>query len=368
MAYHALDRVTSLSYARRFSRNKQQSFAMSRAFKTTRSSRVIGVAISTIFMCLNAQLSAQEEPAPPSKQAIENLAAQDAAPPTATPAQPAASRPPAPKKELNWLTLMFEGGPLMIPIAGCSLIVLIFAFERMLALRRGKVLPSALVRGLGQVFNVNEQLNEDDLKTAYKLCNTYPSAASIVIKVALLKASRPHSEVEQAVKEASEREANRLYGNVRPINLCTSVAPLLGLLGTIQGMIMAFFVTSTGDAAVNKAESLAQGIYIALVTTFAGLVVAIPAATLAHWFEGKIQRLFMEVEELLLGILPALEQFENRVEIRRSAVPSAAPPLPGTPLVPQQGRRASPPATKSAPPPRKWPPSPGDREEQRGIS
>ncbi len=261
---------------------------------------------------------------------------------------------------------MFEGGPLMVPIAGCSIIVLIFSFERLLALRRGKVLPSALVHGLGQIFNVNEQLHEDDLKTAYKLCNTYPSAAAVVIKVALLKASRPHSEVEQAVKEASEREANRLYRNVRPINLCTSVAPLLGLLGTIQGMIMAFFITSTGEAATNKAEALAQGIYTALVTTFAGLVVAIPAATLSHWFEGKIQRLFMEVEELLLGILPALEQFENRVEIRRTAVPSAPPPPPGTPLVAPQSRRATPPAAKSAPPPRQWP-SPADREEQRGI-
>src|SRR5262245_20719620 len=324
---------------------------------------------AAVLLALPGVAAAQEEPAPPSKQAIENLAAQDAAPPGATPAQPA-NRSPVSKKELNWLTLMFQGGPLMVPIAGCSLIVLIFAFERMLALRRGKVLPGALRQGLGQVFNVNEQLSEDDLKTAYKLCNTYPSAASVVIKVALLKASRPHSEVEQAVKEASEREANRLYGNVRPINLCTSVAPLLGLLGTIQGMIMAFFITSAGEATTNKAEALAEGIYTALVTTFAGLVVAIPAATLAHWFEGKIQRLFMEVEDLLLGILPALKQFGNRVEIRRAAVPSAAPPLPGTPMVPSHGshgRRASPPAAKSAPPPRKWPPYPGDREEQRGI-
>jgi biopolymer transport protein ExbB len=317
---------------------------------------------AVLMFALAPAASAQEEPTPPSKQAIEDLAAQDAAAPAA-PAQPAANQSAAPKKELNWLTLMLQGGPLMVPIAGCSLIVLIFGFERLLALRRGKVLPSSLVHGLGQVFNVNEQLSEDDLKTAYKLCNTYPSAASVVIKVALLKASRPHSEVEQAVKEASEREANRLYGNVRPINLCTSVAPLLGLLGTIQGMIMAFFITSTGEASANKAEALAEGIYTALVTTFAGLVVAIPAATLAHWFEGKIQRLFMEVEELLLGILPALEQFENKVEIRRTAaVPSAAPPPPGTPLVPPQGRRAAPPSAKSAPPPRHW-----DREEQRGI-
>ena len=152
---------------------------------------------------------------------------------------------------------------------------------------------------------------------------------------------------------------------------------MLGLIGTIQGMIMAFFVTSTGEAHTNKAESLAQGIYIALVTTFAGLCVAIPAATLAHWFEGKIQKLFMEVEELLLGILPALEQFEHKLEIRRAAAtPSAAPPQPGTPLVPPSARKSSSGAkspgakssgAKSLPPLRKWSSSAGDREEQQGI-
>jgi len=327
--------------------------------------RAIVTAVAILF--LGSVSLGQEGPSSASKEAIEDLAAQDAAVEPPQPASEAAApaKPAEQRRELNWFWLMFEGGPLMIPIAGCSLIVLLFAFERLLAIRRGKVLPSSLVHGLGQVFNVNEQLTEEDLKTAYKLCNTYPSAAATVIKVALLKASRPHAEVEQAVKEAAEREANRLYNNVRPINLCTSVAPLLGLLGTIQGMIMAFFITSTGEAAANKAEALAAGIYTALVTTFAGLVVAIPAATIAHWFEGKIQRLFMEVDELLLAILPALEQFENKVEIRRAPAPaSAPPPPPGTPLVGSQGRKA--PTATSAPPQRGWL-GPRDREEQRGI-
>ncbi len=311
---------------------------------------------------------AQEEPAPPSKEAIENLAAQDAAPAARPQAAPANQQGEA--QELNWLSLMLEGGPLMVPIAGFSLIVLVFAFERLLAIRRNKVLPPDLMHGLGQIFSVNEQLTEDDLKTAYKLCNTYPSAAAKVIKVALLKASRPHSEVEQAVKEASDREADRLYSNVRPLNLSAAVAPLLGLLGTVQGMIMAFYLTAEGHVQANKAEALAKGIYIALVTTFAGLCVAIPASILAHWFEGKIQRLFREVEELLLGIMPALEQFENKVQVRRttgSPLASAPPPPPGTPLVPPPGKRAAPPSATSAEPPQRGWPAPHDREEQRGI-
>lgn len=325
---------------------------------------VTGLVLISLFIALRGTVAwSQEGPAPQKQPNFAEMAAADATPePKAAPTAAAPAKPQV-EEELNWATLMTRGGPLMVPIGFFSLIVLVFGFERLLAIRRNKVLPAELVHGLGQVFNVNEQLTEDDLKTAYKLCNTYPSPAAKIIKVALLKASRPHSEVEQAVKEASEREADRLYGNVRPLNLSTTVAPLLGLLGTIQGMIEAFHMTATGDAQVNKAEALAHGIYVALVTTFAGLCVAIPAAILAHWFEGKIQRLFREVEEMLLGVMPALEQFENKVEIRRAASGSAAPPPPGTPMIPTGSKKPMP--AKAGDAARRN--SASDREEQRGI-
>jgi biopolymer transport protein ExbB len=127
----------------------------------------------------------------------------------------------------------------------------------------------------------------------------------------------------------------------------------LGLLGTVQGMIICFYQTASGEVFGNRAAALAHGIYVAMVTTFAGLVVAIPATILAHWFEGRIQRLFHEVDELLLGIMPALEQFENKMEIRRrgGAAPSAMP---------------MPPVVAAGKPPRN-PPMAREREEQRGI-
>ncbi|HEV3341900.1 MAG TPA: MotA/TolQ/ExbB proton channel family protein, partial [Pirellulales bacterium] len=151
----------------------------------------------------------------------------------------------------------------------------------------------------------------------YQLCQRYPSAAANVVRAVLLKLGRPVAELEHAAKEASEREATRLYKNVRPINLATTVTPLLGLLGTVQGMIECFYKTANLPSNANPRQELANGIYVALVTTFGGLVVAIPAAVLAHYMEGRIQAHFYDIDELLADLLPQLEQFEGKVRLTR---------------------------------------------------
>jgi biopolymer transport protein ExbB len=146
-----------------------------------------------------------------------------------------------------------------------------------------------------------------------------------VIKAMLLKVGRPHAEVERAVHDAAQREAARLYTNVRWLSLAAGVAPLLGLLGTVWGMIQAFFATANLPTGANKAEYLAQGIYVALVTTFAGLAVAIPAAVLAHLFEGRVQKLFRQLDDTLAGLLSQMERFEGKLKVRHEpAVPGAA--------------------------------------------
>jgi biopolymer transport protein ExbB len=215
---------------------------------------------------------------------------------------------------MNMLDLLTKGGLLMYPIGLMSLLVVAFGLERMLGLRRRKVLPPKLIRGLGKLAG---EKGGFDPRQAYKLCQQYPSTAATVIRTMLLKIGRPHAEVEHAVTEAREREAARLYANVRWLSLATGVAPLLGLLGTVQGMIQSFFVTANLPTGVNRASYLAEGIYIALVTTFAGLCVAIPAAVLAHYFEGRIQGLFRELDETLLGLLPQLERYEGRLRVSR---------------------------------------------------
>jgi biopolymer transport protein ExbB len=151
----------------------------------------------------------------------------------------------------------------------------------------------------------------------------------------LLKLGRPHAEVEHAVAEATERAAARLYANVRTLNLAAAISPLLGLLGTVWGMIKAFMATASMPLGANKAEHLAEGIYTALVTTFAGLAVAIPAAVLAHLFEGQIQARLRDVDQLLLSLLPQVERFEGKLRATQTPTtpparsPAAQPSAPG---------------------------------------
>jgi biopolymer transport protein ExbB len=127
---------------------------------------------------------------------------------------------------------------------------------------------------------------------------------------------------------AKDRAASRLYANIRPISLAVTVTPLLGLLGTVQGMILAFYTTANLEAGANRAAELASGIYIALITTFAGLCVAIPAAILAHWLEGRILRGFRDVDGLVDEVLPQLERYENKGRLTAAQLSVQPPEVP----------------------------------------
>ncbi len=234
------------------------------------------------------------------------------------PAEPAASESPRVRDEggLSFFSLMLKGGWFMVPIGLLSLLVITIAIERSLALRRQHVLPEGLVQELGQLAGAQGTF---DPREAYRICQRFPSAASSVVRAMLLKVGRPHSEVEHSVAEASEREAARLYSNVRWLNLAAAVAPLLGLLGTVWGMIDAFHRTTQLMPGQNKADELATGIYVALVTTFGGLMIAIPAAIFAHFFEGRIQNLFHQIDELLFSLLPQVERYEGRMRFNRQS-------------------------------------------------
>jgi len=260
--------------------------------------------------------------------------------------------PPVDVPQLNVLDLLAKGGPLVWPILAVSLIVVMFGAERFLALRRGNVFPVRLDEGLRQL---SSQRGGFDPRRAYQLCQQFPSAAATVVQAMLLKVGRPHSELEHAVSEASDREAARLYANVRWINLAAAISPLLGLLGTVWGMIQAFIATAVLPTGANKSQELAKGIYQALVTTFVGLAVAIPAAVMAHWFEGRIQKLFRQLDEKLHGLLPQLERFEGRVRVSHDQLTQP----PGSQTPPPVGQ-TPPPVSQTPPPVIQDPARPGD--------
>jgi biopolymer transport protein ExbB len=204
--------------------------------------------------------------------------------------------------------LFLAGGPLMWPITVMSFLVVAFGLERLVALRRGRFVPRALVEKLrligdGATFEPRE---------VGAWCDAHPSVLATVVRALLARLGRPLPEVEHAIETTENREASRMYANIRPISLAVTITPLLGLLGTVQGMIIAFYTTANLQAGANRAAELASGIYLALITTFAGLCVAIPAAVIAHYLEGRILAGFRRVDDVVTGLLPAMEAFGKR--------------------------------------------------------
>lgn len=269
------------------------------------------------------------------KRAREALAAKEPATPEKSPGPRAALLTEIP--EMNLWEMAVAGGPLMVPIGLFSVLVVALGFERAIALRRRNILPRRLIQGLK---SLSHQERGIDPGQVYRVCQKHPSSAASVIRAMLLKVGRPHSEIREAIREASQREVDRLTGPVRWLTLSAAVAPMLGLLGTVQGMIQAFFITAHLPVGANKAQFLASSIYIALVTTFAGLTVAIPAAVLAHLFNGRILKLFREMDEVLLVLESQIRRYRRWHRHRREEAPQigSSPPEAVLPLPPEEPR------------------------------
>ncbi|HUT91522.1 MAG TPA: MotA/TolQ/ExbB proton channel family protein [Thermoguttaceae bacterium] len=204
---------------------------------------------------------------------------------------PVAKENPIPTQNL-W-SIIKDGGPLMIPIAICSLILMAVVFERIISLRRGRVIPKPFVtRFMRQVRE-----GELDRDRALELCAENGSPVADVLAGAVRKWGRPAVEVEQAVIDAGERTTNGLRRYLRVFNGVATVSPLLGLLGTVVGMIRAFNAIATADA-MGRPELLASGISQALLTTAAGLTVAIPALILYMYFVSRVDRLIIDIDAL----------------------------------------------------------------------
>ena len=235
---------------------------------------------------------------------------------------------------INFLTLLTRGGWFMLPLLALSILVVTIGVERFLALRREKIFPPQLV---DEISMLSGQKGGLDPRRVYQLCHMYPSSATYVLRTMLMKVGRPQSEIENAVSESAQREATRLSTMTSWLTLAAAIAPLIGLLGTVWGITQAFYDTTQLVVGQNRAEALAQGIYTALVTTMTGLLIAIPAAILSHYYETRIVQLINEIEEMAYHLLPQLEKYEGQVRFTAGGLQPRETAIqnPSEPKVPQ---------------------------------
>ncbi len=214
-----------------------------------------------------------------------------------------------------------QGGWLMIPLGVCSLIVLTLSLERMIALRRGRVIPRPFVRRFTECVE-DGQLSYEE---ATELCDEFDCPVAEVFQAAVRRWGRPMLEVEQAVMDAGDRVADSLKRFLRVFHAISNVAPLIGLLGTVLGMIQSFDTMSNQES-LGRPEMLASGISVALMTTAGGLAVAIPAYLAYMYFSSKSDSYLNEIDKLCQRVVDCIsaEGLENAGNSRNSRKRRAA--------------------------------------------
>jgi biopolymer transport protein ExbB len=197
------------------------------------------------------------------------------------------------------IDLYREGGWVMHMIAVTSVATVAVLSYCLVSLSKGRILPNKVINALG------EALRAQDAAQAIAICNNSPSVLSTVIREALEKAGTGVSEytksdLEAAAGESIFHEETRLMLWVNMLNAFAAVAPMIGLLGTVSGMIQSFEKLSAGSA---KPSDFAGGIGEAMVGTAGGLLVAIPAMFAYFYFKNTLQALMSEVARVTSNLI-----------------------------------------------------------------
>jgi biopolymer transport protein ExbB len=180
-----------------------------------------------------------------------------------------------------------------IPFILCTLIVVSFSVERLVMLRRGRVIPKPFVDRF--LLLVQEgKLSPDE---ALELCIENNSPIAQIFEHGVKKWGKPSVEVEQAIIDGGERQVGHLRKHLRWLNGISNITPLIGLLGTVWGLIESFNTLAITKGAAGT-EGLASGMAVALLTTAVGLGIAIPSLVIYMYFAGRIDKLVMDMDDL----------------------------------------------------------------------
>ena len=213
------------------------------------------------------------------------------------------------------LSLFEKGGVMMYPILFSSVLMLGIGIERLYNLRRKNIVNSDFLQ------NIRSQWDWQNPQKTLQLCNSYDNSLSRILKMGLLRFGGKLDEIESAIEAGGQHEASLMNSNLRVLGAIANITPMMGLLGTVIGMIKAFNVISlsgTGNPGL-----VASGISEALITTAAGMLVGIPALVLYHYFRGKIDRYVFEMEEVAIQLVEELS-YDGLIKEKSSGKPGKA--------------------------------------------
>jgi len=213
-----------------------------------------------------------------------------------------------PDTQMQIFKIIVAGGILMIPIGICSVLALAIVIERFWSLRR------ATIDTRGFMDTMRQVLRQTRIQDAVEICDEVDAPIARIMRAGILKYNRTKDDIREAIEDAGHLEIPRLERYMSALATCASVAPLLGLLGTVQGMIKCFAQIQAMEGLVSPSD-LAEGIGNALVTTAAGLTVAIPTLVAYNYFVTRVENMILEMEISSSELIELLTRHRGEREI-----------------------------------------------------
>ena len=207
-----------------------------------------------------------------------------------------------------WLDLILSGGHLVWLLIGCSMVTFVVFFERYLYYHRASVDVGQLLEGLANL------IRRKNFAEAVQQCAITPGPVARVMHQALMRHDYPRDHLRDVVQEAGQLEVPRVERSLRVLLTVAYVAPLIGLLGTLLGLLDAFDAVNGGGAAATS-NSLAKGVYRSLVTSATGLIVAIPAYVLYSFLASRAKNLIHDIERGGIEVINLIEDSRHQREI-----------------------------------------------------
>ncbi len=237
-----------------------------------------------------------------------------------------------PTPEINVRQMFEDGGAIGYIIVVLSLVMLALIFEHMMTIRRQTLMPKGLAE------DIQKLLSQGQVKLAEERCVASSSFLGYLLAAGIKEIELGYAAVEKAMEDTASQQAARLMRKIEYLSMISTVAPMLGLMGTVWGMILAFMEFER--KANPLVSELAPGIYKALVTTLFGLIVAIPAIAAFGFFRNRVDELVAQTALAAEQVFSDLKrsQLLKRREERRQAVAAEAGSLPVAHVVPREKR------------------------------
>lgn len=203
----------------------------------------------------------------------------------------------------QFFEFLARGGLIMYPLLLCSILGLAIVIEKTLSLRRKKVIIPEVVNVLDNISGL------DDVGLALSMCEKYDGSFANIIRVGLENRDLPKDEIKEALNDQGRQEVHTLERGLVMLETIAAISPLLGLLGTVIGILKVFNVISV--MGVGQASALSGGISEALITTIVGLSIGIPAVVVYNYFSNKAEGLVLEIEKYSSILLKKVVSFKH---------------------------------------------------------